>query len=385
MSFLTAVTLQPDGEFLITQWSDGQRLRFHAIWLRDNALDPATRSPDNGQRLITLQQIPSDTRILAAEVAADGLQVHFGPEDKRVSFPAAWLKEHSYDRAQARTPGWLSTRIDTWDCGLDLAEVTGAYSGVSKDPAALMSWLSAVQRRGFAKLRGGPPESGALLKVIALFGFLRETNYGRWFEVRSEINPTNLAYSGLGLQAHSDNPYRDPLPTLQLLYCLEDAAEGGDSLVVDGFTAAKRLQAEDPAAFDLLAGHCARFAYHGGGKVDLAARRPIIELAPDGELVAVRFNNRSMAAVTDVPFELLPDYYRAYRRLGEIIEDPQMAVTFKLAPGECFLVDNTRVLHGRTGFAASGGSRWLQGCYADKDGLNSTLALLQSKEKEMAA
>src|SRR3546814_6341165 len=31
----------------------GSSLRFHAIWLRDNALDAATRSPENGQRLLT--------------------------------------------------------------------------------------------------------------------------------------------------------------------------------------------------------------------------------------------------------------------------------------------------------------------------------------------
>ena len=52
-----------------------------------------------------------------------------------------------------------------------------------------------------------------------------------------------------------------------------------------------------------------------------------------------------------------------------------MAVRFKLAPGEAFLVDNTRVLHARTGFSGAG-SRWLQGCYADRDGLFSTLAAL---------
>ena len=72
-------------------------------------------------------------------------------------------------------------------------------------------------------------------------------------------------------------------------------------------------------------------------------------------------------------------YYAAYRQLGEIIDDPDMAVTFKLAPGESFLVDNTRVLHGRTGYGGATGHRWLQGCYADKDGLLSTLAALEGQ------
>ena len=85
-----------------------------------------------------------------------------------------------------------------------------------------------------------------MFDIVALFGFVRETNYGRHFEVRTEVNPTNLAYTGLGLQAHTDNPYRDPVPTLQVLSCLENSAKGGENMVVDGFAAALRLRDEDP-------------------------------------------------------------------------------------------------------------------------------------------
>ncbi len=109
----------------------------------------------------------------------------------------------------------------------------------------------------------------------------------------------------------------------------------------------------------------------------------MIELSPDGEMIGVRFNNRSTAAITDVPFDEMADYYAAYRRLGEIIDDPAMEVTFKLAPGECFIVDNTRVLHARKGYSGEG-NRWLQGCYADMDGLRSTHAALV-QELGMAA
>jgi gamma-butyrobetaine dioxygenase len=61
-----------------------------------------------------------------------------------------------------------------------------------------------------------------------------------------------------------------------------------------------------------------------------------------------------------------------------------MAVTFKLAPGELFIVDNTRVLHARKAFSGTG-RRWLQGCYADKDGLLSTLAAIEEEEVTEAA
>lgn len=356
----------------------GESVRFHAIWLRDNALDAATRSPENGQRLVTLQDIPADTRILAAAVENGDLAVTFGPEQHSTRFPLAWLRRHAYDAAPPRAPGWTAPEVEIWDAGLAAHLPEGRFGELVADPAALLDWLALVRRYGFAKLTGGPVESGALLKVVEFFGYVRETNYGKWFEVRAEVKPTNLAYTGLGLQAHTDNPYRDPVPTLQILYCLENSAEGGDSYVVDGFAAVQRLRNEDPDAFTVLTRYCARFDYAGSSDVHLAARRPMIELAPDGELVALRFNNRSAAPLTDVPYAEMETYYAAYRRLGEIIGAEDMAVGFKLQPGECFIVDNTRVLHARKAFSGSG-SRWLQGCYADKDGLLSTLCVLEER------
>ena len=378
---MAAVEVIDDGTALAVTWDDGRKLRFHAIWLRDNALDPETRSPENGQRLIALQDIPGDTRILSAALARTDLAVTFGPEQKATRFPLDWLRAHAYDGCLERPAGWTAPEVETWDAGLAARLPDGDFAELNADPAALRGWLALVRRYGFARLTGGPVESGALLEVAGLFGYVRETNYGKWFEVRAEVKPTNLAYTGLGLQAHTDNPYRDPVPTLQILYCLENSAEGGDSYVVDGFRTAQRLRDEDPQAFDLLSRYCARFDYAGSDDVHLSARRPMIELAPDGELIAVRFNNRSAAPITDVPYADMADYYAAYRRFGDIIGDLQMAVSFKLQPGECFIVDNTRVMHARRAYSGSG-SRWLQGCYADKDGLLSTLRVLEQRAAE---
>ena len=351
--------------------------RFHALWLRDNALDAETRSPTNGQRMITVLDIPPETRIARTKIGRSGdLEVVFAPEQRSVSFPAEWLAARIYDRPQDKAAGWTGPAIARWDAKLQSEVPTADYKGVAADRTTLGRWLEAVRRYGFAVLTGMPTDSGQLCKVAELFGYVRETNYGRWFEVRAEVNPNNLAYTNLGLQAHTDNPYRDPVPTLQLLACLENTVEGGDSIVVDGFEIAARLHGENLRGFELLSKYCARFEYAGSKGVRLTAKRPMIELGPDGELIAIRFNNRSAAPFVDVPYEDMEDYYAAYRRFAELIEDPSLQVTFKLAPGELFIVDNTRVLHARKAFSGSG-KRWLQGCYADKDGLLSTLAAIE--------
>ena len=351
-------------------------MRFHAIWLRDNILDASARDPGNGQRLVTLADIPGDPTIQAASVAAGVLTCTFAPDGVVANYPVSWLRVHRYDTVSG---GKLcGDELTLWDSTLDpvpTADLTEMQSNLT----AKRDWLAEMARHGFAKVTGLRVEPGSLFDVVDLFGYVRETNYGRLFEVRTEVNPTNLAFTGLGLQAHTDNPYRDPVPTLQVLACLENSADGGDSMVVDGFAAAQRLYDEDRAAFDLLSQYTARFDYAGSAGVRLQSRRPMIELSPDGQLQHIRFNARSIAPLVDVPYDKMPAYYAAYRKFNTIIDDPNMAVSFKLAPGEAFMVDNTRVLHARLGYSGEG-SRWLQGCYADKDGLLSTLAAMETKE-----
>jgi gamma-butyrobetaine hydroxylase len=381
---LSSVDVIEQGTALSLAWDEATRARFHAFWLRDNALDAATRAPGNGQRLVTVLDLPAAPRIATAAIDGDGgLTVTFQGGESRYAWPAAWLHARRYDRPPPPPPGWTDPRVRRWDSALDWRSEVVDFAAAGRDPATLRRWLAAVARDGFAVMSGLPRESGALLRAAALFGYVRETNYGRFFDVRAEVNPTNLAYTNLGLQAHSDNPYRDPVPTLQILACLENSVEGGQSLVVDGFTVAERLRREDPEGFALLAGHPARFEYAGSSGVHLSAKRPMLELGPDGELLAVRFNNRSVAPLVDVPYDAMPAYYRAYRRFAQLVEEPALQVAFRLEPGQLFIVDNTRVLHARTAFSGSG-SRWLQGCYPDKDGLLSTLATLEARLERAA-
>jgi alpha-ketoglutarate-dependent taurine dioxygenase len=229
-------------------------------------------------------------------------------------------------------------------------------------------------------LWGAPPESGAVADVAELFGHVRMTNYGRVFDVRSVVEPANLANTSLGLGPHTDNPYRDPVPTLQLLHCLSSSAVGGESTLVDGFHVAETLRDGLPSDFALLAGHSVTFAYRDDG-AELSASAPIIELEPHGAVRALRFNSRSMQSPA-ISHSRLAAWYDAYLRLSRLLEDVRFQVQFRLDPGDLFIVDNRRVLHGRAPYGAGRGERHLQGCYADIDGLRSTLALLGREDDD---
>ncbi len=111
------------------------------------------------------------------------------------------------------------------------------------------------------------------------------------------------------------------MPSLQILACLENTVDGGQSIVIDGYKVAERLQAQSPNSFKMLTKHCARFEYAGSRGVKLRSKRPLIELGADGELIAIRFNNRSAAAFTDIPMTTWPtiipptDRWRSWSRI----------------------------------------------------------------------
>lgn len=365
-----SLAIEGSGAGLVVTWADGRVSRFPALWLADNR--PETRRDVEGQRLLDAIELPEHLSVRAAELTAHGIAVRFDAFDGVSLFDPAWLRQHALDPA-SRAERRRMSRL--WDAGLMREPLPSAdYAAICRDKQALRGWLRHVEQLGFALLHGVPTTPGVVCEVVSLFGYVRETNYGRLFDVVSVEEPQNLAFTALALGNHTDNPYRDPVPQLQLLHCLEAAGEGGESIVVDGFAAAERLRRAARDAFDLLARTKVPFRYVEPGSVDLRHGAPLIELDIDGDLRTVRYNSRSIGPV-DLEPDAVPAFYAAHRRFGQLLHDPAMTVGFRLRPGDLFIVDNRRVLHGRRGFG--GGRRHLQGTYADADSLMSKLRVLE--------
>ena len=354
------------GTHIAITWGDGHVSRFDAAWLRDNCRCAECRDPHNGQRLFDIAALPGQPGVSRLATTASGdLSITFAPETHRGRIPSDWLRAHCYEEKsrRARRP-----RPRLWDRKLTGALPEADHAAVTASRTALGRWLGLVQSHGFALLRGVPLDDGQVIRVAALFGFVRETNYGRLFDVSARPAPNNLAYTGLGLGVHTDNPYRDPVPGLQLLHCLEASAEGGESVLVDGFRVAETLREDAPEHFALLSGHEVPFRFSDAGS-DLRARGPLIQLDRDGAVRAIRYNSRSADAL-DLPADIMTAFYEAYRHFGRLMGRPEGEVVIRLAPGDLLMLDNRRVLHGRRPFAA-GDHRRLQGCYADCDALDS--------------
>jgi len=363
---------------LVIDWQDGKQSRLFSHWLRDHCQMPTSRNPNNGQRLFSVVDIPEETYIEKAYKDEKGnVCVLFQPENHLSIFSQKWLIKNSYDlnlqfddRSERQKKLW---RKDTFEAGIPFVD----FESMCNDESCKLNMLRLIRDVGFVVLENVPTKEGQVLKVISELGYTRETNYGALFEVRTEVNPNNLAYTNMGLGSHTDNPYRDPLPTVQLLHCLESSTEGGDSVLVDGFKAANVLRQESKEDFDILTSTWINFRF-SDNKADLRSRVPMIELNDNNEIVKVRYNNRSIDTIK-LPTNKIRHFYKAYRHWSEIIERDDLKIIFKLSEGDLMLLDNTRIMHARTAFSKKG-RRHLQGAYTDLDGLYSLLNLMENRQ-----
>ncbi len=360
--------LQLDARWLTVEWSDGTAGRFHYFWLRDNCLE--LLHPSTHHRVVETSTIPAGVHPESATVTDDGTLRIVWAHDQHVStFPGEWLRANDYSNG-ARPP---RPAITTWTAA-DAGEIPHAnYPALLADTDVRRAFLDGFVRYGLGILHDVPCVPGTVLDVAAEFGEIRVTSWGKIFDVVSMVDANSVAYTNLPLVTHTDEGYRDPAPTIQLQHFLRADASGGESTLVDGFAVAESIRRDDPAAFALLAATPLRFHF-----ADTTAEHenhgPVIEALGDGTIRAVRFSNHSACPFL-LPFETMEPYYEAYRLFGARRESDEYRLRIPMGPGDLYMVDNRRVMHGRTGFS-SGGARHLQSCYIERDELVSRLTVL---------
>ena len=344
-----------------------------AIWLRDSCGCNECRDAHSGQRLRSILSLDPSTSISQLDIDGDDITVVFAPDGHVSRYSREWLAANAPgrtavfdDRSEGARSPWLAA-----DLGGEPPQVT--WAALASPGDARRDALGALLDLGLLLVRDVPRQPGQVLEVARSFGFVRSTNYGDLFDVRVEANPVNLAFTGRAILPHTDNPYREPVPGIQLLHCLASSAAGGENVFIDGFAAAARLRRDNAAAFATLATTPLTFRYDDATTA-LRASGTTIECNRQGEVRSIRWNDRSVEP-PQVAADRVDDLYAALRAFAEVLKDPALHLHLVLAPGDCIVFDNTRVLHARTAFSESGGTRHLQGCYADLDALASAVAI----------
>lgn len=235
----------------------------------------------------------------------------------------------------------------------------------------MAGWLTAMLTNGAIVIEDTPNMPGEVIRLAERIGYARPTNFGTIFDVESRPDPNNSAYTAAGLDLHTDLPnWADP-PDFQFLHALANDATGGDSMLADGVAVANNLRAGNPEAYEILTTTPVPFRFHDDDN-DIRYSAPIIGVDADDQPVTIRFNNwiRDVDPLADEQF------YDAYLAMWHALRDPANVISFRLAAGDTVCFDNRRILHGRSEFDPQSGRRHLQGCYVDRDMVESRLRRL---------
>ncbi len=368
------ISVEREGDLCVLNWTDGHKEGFHSLWLRDNCQCADCLHPQTRERLFDLMTLDPNSDLIDHLETQNGSLFVKWSDGHQSQFSERWLHEHAYgeDARQARRE---KPTLWTSEVKNSLPEIN--YEKVMSGDEGLLSFLDMLCDYGFALIRQTPTRDLEVTRVASRISFLRETNFGREFDVISKPNPNNVAYTALELQSHSDLPNWEVPPGTQFLHCLEFDAEGGESTLVDGFAAARQLQSMSPEDFDLLCQLRIPFRFHDS---DWDIRRSATTLALDsfGELEEIRFHS-ALTAPLDIPSDKVLPFYQAYRALTEIIRKPENILKLKLRPGDLLVFNNRRALHGRAAFDPNTGPRHLQGCYVDNDDVMSKRRVLRRR------
>eukprot|EP00929_Paragymnodinium_shiwhaense_P063885 TRINITY_DN3196_c0_g1_i1.p1 TRINITY_DN3196_c0_g1~~TRINITY_DN3196_c0_g1_i1.p1 ORF type:complete len:459 (-),score=78.58 TRINITY_DN3196_c0_g1_i1:278-1654(-) len=302
---------------------------------------------------------------------------------------ARWSAAHELPRRERKLWG-LASDVD--DGTTTATETTGmlgkdgplrfSYAdlcGSASRPESRARWVEAMHTWGISIIEGMPGEVDETIRFSkCVAGYELPTVYGHKFKIESVDKPNNLAYSNAFIQQHTDLPFYSTPPGVQLFHCFRPAAEGGESMFLDGFQAAQTLFQRDPAAFKVLTETPVRHfdlteTWHLSKMqrtllLDEAAESPRTGQMPT--LQRVHFNERtrdSWRSWEPHQAEAQNQLYQALKAYERIVDEESRYVIYRLQPGEMVATDNHRVMHARKSFR---GARYFEGAYIEWDALH---------------
>lgn len=374
------MAVQLNDSSLNVKFEPDLNLELHYVWLRDNCGCPECCHPDTQERILVTAEIPSDIRATTAEFDGEFLRIRWNENEHDSVYTKDWLKVfgyHANGKFDATMVDPALGQIRTWGSEFESKIPRYRYRDLYQRPSQLLSFCQDLRDYGLIIVEGAPTKDGEIERFAEHVACVRETIYDRLHNVRAtpgEYNAYNVASTTLELKPHTDMPNYNNPPGVQMFHFLVNESEGGESTAVDGARVAEQLEEQDPEAFEILSSTPVRFRIFSS-RGDVINSNPLLTLDANGELKVFRFSNQ-LAQPARLPLAQMDAFYRAYRKLGRLVEAPENKVQFRLNTGDIMVTNNLRVMHGRNSYDPNTGARHLQLSYMDFDDVLSRIRML---------
>ncbi|PHH79101.1 hypothetical protein CDD82_2592 [Ophiocordyceps australis] len=361
---------------------------FHATRIRDGCNCSKCRDPTSGNKLFSTADIPPDLEVLRVEEEPlVGLRITFSEpegsgEEAQHETMVPW-SDVQYWTANRRLRRWghlptmAAVRRRFKPFFWKSAQVEKQMKRVSweelQGPKGVFKVLEQVTRLGLVVVTDVPPERDAVEAVARRLGPLRETFYGRTFEVRVKADADNVAYTGRALPLHQDLLYLSPPPRIQLLHCYDD---GGAAQTPTVFCDAERigrilllLRMQYPV-LDPLFTDPVPYTYRADGHY-YHNEHPVIDIDWRDQAYRQLWWSPPFAGHQQVAEYSLGPWIHAAHFLAALAKHPSNTFSLDLEAGQCVIFDNLRLLHGRPAIPPGRGpgaaERLLYGTYIAPD------------------
>ncbi|CDX31358.1 putative Gamma-butyrobetaine dioxygenase [Mesorhizobium sp. SOD10] len=365
--------MRNEGTRIAVEFDDGSAGRLSMRWLRLACECGICGDTASGKRWLTPADVPADIRATSIEISSAGTMDVVWQDSHVSRFAAEFLAAHAGQAAGLGAPRF---RPDLWSSDLAARLRRFAFDAVVEDDEVLFQSLRALRDHGIAMLTGVPAEPEATLRVAGRYGPVRETSYGKVFDLISRPDARVAGETARAQIPHTDEPFRYSPPGFIFFHAIRTGAgSGGTSLMVDGFQVAERMRRNRPELFDLLTRHGVTFHREHTGEVFFSAEAHVISLDASGAVTGIRYNDRCLAPQAG-PIDKVDGLIAALAELTRLICDPANQFQHQLQPREVLVFDNQRVLHGRTEFDPTLAIRHLRSCNLDRDGVHSAFRTL---------
>jgi alpha-ketoglutarate-dependent taurine dioxygenase len=334
---------------------------YHYFWLRSACFCELCGDSLTGSRRLQPDHVEADIKPTTVVLASEScLQIKWQPDGHVSEYDLNWLKEYRY--GNEKKP--LTWQPNLWDASLDINQISHSLVEVESDDLAYLNLLRDLRDFGIAIVKGGAMQPG-IEHMAGLIGDMADAAYTKVFELKPNSQAHTYGNTTMPIPPHTDEAYLHTPTGILVLYCINPASDGGESILVDGFNLATQLAEKNPAAFDVLA-TCPQ-SYHRivpGEGMDFRTRARALNINEQGQLVGFRFHPRSMAPI-DTPTNITRELHSANHALSELMMRQSNQLCFRLAAGDAVFFDNHRVMHSRKSFSVM--NRHLQICNLSRD------------------
>ncbi|KAI0543592.1 Clavaminate synthase-like protein [Xylaria curta] len=358
-------------------------------WLRDACTCEKCVNPSSGQKNYASADVPLKLDISHLAVTEEGeLLVHWQNDFHTRDIHVSKYPRSLWDRLEAVGTNTIpEPRI--WN-RQTMTETSPYYSYQSfmTDGPEYRQAMTALGELGLVFLRDIPSDEETVKDIASRLGLIQDTFYGTTWDVISKPNAENVAYTNSYLGLHQDLLYMSNVPRIQILHCLENTCEGGESIFSDSYRAVHKFRRIYPSGEAPLVERKVVYHYNKGGNIYRSERPVLSDLGSSkiGVYWSPPFQSPVQAdELTSDGMNLYKRWHKSARRIKMFLEEDEAVYEYKMKPGECVIFDNRRVLHGRRAFDTSSGKRWLKGTYVENDSFNSRLRSLRLKPSEILA